>query len=288
MKRKGIRKMKKALGVLLTLVLCLGLTGCGGSDDSSTDTSNGDVSGNVSLNGSTSMEPFVNGLSEAIREVYPNLVLEPQFTGSGAGIEAVTNGTADIGNSSRSLTDEEKAGGLEENIVAIDGIAVIVHPDNDVEDLTTDQLKKIYTGEITNWSEVGGVDEAIVVVGREAGSGTRGAFEEILGVEDACKYAQELNETGAVVAKVGETEGAIGYVSLDNVKDSVKALKLDGVEASEETIKDGSYSLQRPFVMATKGKISEQSEAVQAIFEFIDSEAGQKVIEQVGLVSAKK
>ena len=280
--------MKKALGVLLTLVLCLGLTGCGGSDDSSTDTSNGDVSGNVSLNGSTSMEPFVNGLSEAIREVYPNLVLEPQFTGSGAGIEAVTNGTADIGNSSRSLTDEEKAGGLEENIVAIDGIAVIVHPDNDVEDLTTDQLKKIYTGEITNWSEVGGVDEAIVVVGREAGSGTRGAFEEILGVEDACKYAQELNETGAVVAKVGETEGAIGYVSLDNVKDSVKALKLDGVEASQETIKDGSYSLQRPFVMATKGKISEQSEAVQAIFEFIDSEAGQKVIEQVGLVSAKK
>lgn len=280
--------MKKVLGVLLTLVLCLGLTGCGGSNDSSTDTSNGDVSGNVSLNGSTSMEPFVNGLSEAIREVYPNLVLEPQFTGSGAGIEAVTNGTADIGNSSRSLTDEEKAGGLEENIVAIDGIAVIVHPDNDVEDLTTDQLKKIYTGEITNWSEVGGVDEAIVVVGREAGSGTRGAFEEILEVEDACKYAQELNETGAVVAKVGETEGAIGYVSLDNVKDSVKALKLDGVEASEETIKDGSYSLQRPFVMATKGKISEQSEAVQAIFEFIDSEAGQKVIEQVGLVSAKK
>ena len=280
--------MKKVLGVLLTLVLCLGLTGCGGSDDSSTDTSNGDVSGNVSLNGSTSMEPFVNGLSEAIREVYPNLVLEPQFTGSGAGIEAVTNGTADIGNSSRSLTDEEKAGGLEENIVAIDGIAVIVHPDNDVEDLTTDQLKKIYTGEITNWSEVGGADEAIVVVGREAGSGTRGAFEEILEVEDACKYAQELNETGAVVAKVGETEGAIGYVSLDNVKDSVKALKLDGVEASEETIKDGSYSLQRPFVMATKGKISEQSEAVQAIFEFIDSEAGQKVIEQVGLVNAKK
>lgn len=287
-KRKGIKKMKKALGVLLTLVLCLGLTGCGKSDDSSADTSNGDISGNVSLNGSTSMEPFVNGLSEAIKEVYPNLILEPQFTGSGAGIEAVTNGTADIGNSSRSLTDEEKTNGLEENIVAIDGIAVIVHPDNDVDDLTTDQLKKIYTGEITNWSEVGGVDEAIVVVGREAGSGTRGAFEEILEVKDACKYAQELNETGAVVAKVGETEGAIGYVSLDNVKDSVKALKLDGVEASKETIKNGSYSLQRPFVMATKGKISEQSKTVQAIFEFIDSEAGQKVIKQVGLVSAKK
>ena len=280
--------MKKALGVLLTLVLCLGLTGCGGSDDSSTDTSNGDVSGNVSLNGSTSMEPFVNGLSEAIREVYPNLVLEPQFTGSGAGIEAVTNGTADIGNSSRSLTDEEKAGGLEENIVAIDGIAVIVHPDNDVEDLTTDQLKKIYTGEITNWSEVGGADEAIVVVGREAGSGTRGAFEEILGVEDACKYAQELNETGAVLAKAAKTSGSIGYVSLDVLDDTVSPLQLDGVEPSEKTVKDGSYTLQRPFVMATNGKISEQSKQVQAVFDFINSDAGQKIIEKVGLVTPNK
>lgn len=278
--------MKKVLGILLTLVLCLGLTACGGSDDAGEGSN--EVSGNVSLNGSTSMEKFVNALKEAIVEDYPNLTLEPQFTGSGAGIEAVLAGTADIGDSSRALSDEEKAKGLEENIVAIDGIAVITHPSNKVDNVTTDQLKKIYTGEITNWSQLGGDDQAIVVMGREAGSGTRGAFEEILGIEDACKYAQELNETGAVVAKVGETEGAIGYVSLDNVKDSVKALKLDGVEASEETIKDGSYSLQRPFVMATKGKISEQSEAVQAIFEFIDSEAGQKVIEQVGLVSAKK
>ena len=281
-----MKSMKKVFGALLTLVLCLGLVGCGGG---SGDSSNGgDISGKITLNGSTSMEEFVNALSEGIKEQYPNLTLEPRFTGSSAGIEAAIDGTSDIGNSSRSLTDDEKNQGLVENIVAIDGIAIVTHADNEISNLTTDQLKKIYTGEITNWSEVGGVDEAIVVVGREAGSGTRGAFEEILGVEDACKYAQELNETGAVVAKVGETEGAIGYVSLDNVKDSVKALKLDGVEASEETIKDGSYSLQRPFVMATKGKISEQSEAVQAIFEFIDSEAGQKVIEQVGLVSAKK
>ena len=278
--------MKKVLGILLTLVLCLGLTACGGSDDAGEGSN--EVSGNVSLNGSTSMEKFVNALKEAIVEDYPNLTLEPQFTGSGAGIEAVLAGTADIGDSSRALSDEEKAKGLEENIVAIDGIAVITHPSNKVDNVTTDQLKKIYTGEITNWSQLGGDDQAIVVMGREAGSGTRGAFEEILGIEDACKYAQELNETGAVVAKVGETKGAIGYVSLDNITDSVKALKLDDVKASEETVKDGSYTLQRPFVMATKGKISEQSEAVQAIFEFIDSEAGQKVIEQVGLVSAKK
>lgn len=279
--------MKKALGILLTLALCFGLTGCGGTDDSGNDASS-DVSGNVSLNGSTSMEKFVNGLKEAIVEVYPNLVLEPQFTGSGAGIEAVTSGTADIGNSSRALTDEEKAAGLEENIVAIDGIAVVVNPENKVSGITTEQLKQIYTGEITNWSQIGGSDEAIVVIGREAGSGTRGAFEEILGIEDACKYAQELNETGAVVAKVGETSGAIGYVSLDNVTKDVKSLKLDNVEASEETVKDGSYTLQRPFVMATKGKISEQSKEVQAVFDFINSDAGQEVIKAVGLVSAKK
>lgn len=279
--------MKKVLGILLTLALCFGLTGCGGTDDSGNDASS-DVSGNVSLNGSTSMEKFVNGLKEAIVEVYPNLVLEPQFTGSGAGIEAVTSGTADIGNSSRALTDEEKAAGLEENIVAIDGIAVVVNPENKVSGITTEQLKQIYTGEITNWSQIGGSDEAIVVIGREAGSGTRGAFEEILGIEDACKYAQELNETGAVVAKVGETSGAIGYVSLDNVTKDVKSLKLDNVEASEETVKDGSYTLQRPFVMATKGKISEQSKEVQAVFDFINSDAGQEVIKAVGLVSAKK
>ena len=256
--------MKKVFGVLLTLVLCLGLTGCGGSGDDSSASGN-DVSGNVSLNGSTSMEKFVNALKEAITEEYPNLTLEPQFTGSGAGIEAVTNG-----------------------IVAIDGIAVVTHKDNKVSDLTTDDLKKIYTGEITNWKDLGGDDQAIVVVGREAGSGTRGAFEEILGIEDACKYAQELNETGAVMAKVSETAGAIGYVSLDVVDDTVKSLKLDGVKASEKTIKDGSYTLQRPFVMATKGKISEQSKEVQAVFDFINSEAGQKVIEQVGLIIPDK
>ena len=277
--------MKKILGVLLTLVLCLGLTACGGSDDSGEGSA--EVSGNVSLSGSTSMEKFVNAIKEAIVEDYPNLILEPQFTGSSAGLEAVLAGTADIGNSSRGLKEEEKSKGLEENIVAIDGIAIITHKSNKVDNLTTDQLKKIYTGEITNWSEVGGSDQALVVMGREAGSGTRGAFEEILEIEDACKYAQELNETGAVVAKVGETEGAIGYISLDNITKTVKALKLDDVEANEDTVKDGSYTLQRPFVMATKGKISEQSKEVKAIFEFIESEKGQEVLKAVGLVSPK-
>ncbi|WP_455684744.1 phosphate ABC transporter substrate-binding protein [Thomasclavelia sp.] len=277
--------MKKVLGVLLTLVLCLGLTACGEADNSGQGST--EVSGNVSLSGSTSMEKFVNAIKEAIVEDYPNLVLEPQFTGSSAGLEAVLAGTADIGNSSRGLKDDEKSKGLEENIVAIDGIAIITHKSNKVDNLTTDQLKKIYTGEITNWSEVGGDNQAIVVMGREAGSGTRGAFEEILEIEDACKYAQELNETGAVVAKVGETEGAIGYISLDNITKTVKALKLDDVEANEETVKDGSYTLQRPFVMATKGKISEQSKEVKAIFEFIESEKGQEVLKAVGLVSPK-
>lgn len=276
--------MKKIFGVLLTLVLCLGLVGCGGGGD---DSSSGDISGKITLNGSTSMEEFVNALAEGIKEQYPNLTLEPQFTGSSAGIEAAIDGTANIGNSSRALTDDEKAEGLVENVVALDGIAIVTHADSKVDNLTTDQLKQIYTGEITNWSQVGGDDQQIVVIGREAGSGTRGAFEEILEIEDQCKYAQELNETGAVMGRVAETEGAIGYVSFEAIQDNdtVKALTLDDVEITVDTIKDRSYTLQRPFVMATKGEISEQSKEVQALFEFIESEAGQKIIESCKLVS---
>ena len=186
------------------------------------------------------------------------------------------------------LTDEEKAKGLEENIVAIDGIATITNKSNKVTNLTKDQLAKIYTGQITNWKDLGGQDEAIVVIGREAGSGTRGAFEELLGIEEQCQYAQELNETGAVLAKVAKTSGSIGYVSLDVLDDTVSPLQLDGVEPSEKTVKDGSYALQRPFVMATNGKISEQSKQVQAVFDFINSDAGQKIIEKVGLVTPNK
>lgn len=275
---------KKVLSVLMVFMMCLGLAGCGGGSNSASD----DISGKVSLNGSTSMEKFVNALSEGIKEKYPNLQLEAQFTGSGAGLEAVASKTTDIGDSSRALTDEEKAKGLEENIVAIDGIATITNKSNKVTNLTKDQLAKIYTGQITNWKDLGGQDEAIVVIGREAGSGTRGAFEELLGIEDQCQYAQELNETGTVLAKVAKTSGSIGYVSLDVLDDTVSPLQLDGVEPSEKTVKDGSYALQRPFVMATNGKISEQSKQVQAVFDFINSDDGQKIIKKVGLVTPNK
>lgn len=281
--------MKKLGALLLAFALSFSLVGCGSNSSSSDDsatTSNEDISGTVTMDGSTSMEELVNGLAEAIKEVYPNLTIEPQFTGSGTGIQSVADGKVDIGNSSRALKDEELAEGLVENIVALDGIAVIVNEENTVTNLTTNQLVSIYTGEISNWSEVGGEDEAIVVIGRESSSGTRGAFEEILGVEDACNYAQEINSTGAVVAGVQSTAGAIGYVSLEAISDAtgIAAVQLDGVECNTTTIADGSYTLQRPFVMATKGEISEQSETVQAVFTYLESDAGQELVESFGLV----
>ena len=247
-----------------------------------------DLSGSISMVGSTSMEKLANALSEAFMEEYPDVTVTAEFVGSGAGIEAVTNGTADIGNSSRNLKDEEKAKGVAENIVAIDGIAVVVDPANTVEDLTKDQLTSIYDGTVTNWKDVGGNDAPIVVVGREAGSGTRGAFEELLKLEDACKYSNELDSTGAVMAKVASTPGSIGYVSLDVLDDTVKALKLDGAEPTEENIKAGKYFLSRPFVMATKGEISEQSDLVKALFDFIYSDEGSELVKSVGLITADK
>ena len=246
-----------------------------------------DLSGSISMVGSTSMEKFANALSEAFMEKYPKVTVTAEFVGSGAGIEAVSNGTADIGNSSRNLKDEEKAKGVAENIVAIDGIAVVVDPANTVEDLTKDQLTSIYDGTVTNWKDVGGNDAPIVVVGREAGSGTRGAFEELLKLEDACKYSNELDSTGAVMAKVASTPGSIGYVSLDVLDDTVKAVKLDGAEPTEENIKAGKYFLSRPFVMATKGEISEQNDLVQAWFDFVLGDEGQQVASEVGLITVK-
>lgn len=246
-----------------------------------------DLSGSISMVGSTSMEKLANALSEAFMEEYPDVTVTAEFVGSGAGIEAVTNGTADIGNSSRSLKDEEKAAGVVENIVAIDGIAVCVDPANEVADLTKEQLTNIYNGTITNWKEVGGADEPIIVIGREAGSGTRGAFEELVDLQDACKYANELDSTGAVIAKVASTPGAIGYASLDALDDSVKALSLEGVEATAENIKAGNYFLSRPFVMATKGEISEQNDLVQAWFDFVLGDEGQQVASEIGLITVK-
>ena len=249
-----------------------------------TEAKTADLSGSIALSGSTSMEKMVRALSEAFMEVNPGVTVNTEFVGSGAGIEAVTAGTVDIGNSSRALKDEEKANGVIENIVAIDGIAVVVDPSNEVTALTKDQLIQVYDGTVTNWKDLGGSDMPIVVIGRESGSGTRGAFEELLKLEDKCKYASELDNTGAVMAKVAATPGAIGYVSLDVVDDSVKAVSLDGVEPTEENIKAGSYILSRPFVMATKGEISEQNELVQAWFEYIASAEGQEVIKSAGLI----
>lgn len=303
-------RLNKIAAILGAAVLAMGtLAGCGdtakdtgsqasgqsqdnnaGSSSAESSTANNDkaeLSGTITLSGSTSMEKLANALCESFMEKYPNVTATAEFTGSGAGIEAVIAGTVDIGNSSRNLKDEEKANGAVENIVAIDGIAVVVDPANTVTGLTKDQLISIYKGEVTNWSEVGGADAPIVVVGREAGSGTRGAFEEILKVEDACAYANELDSTGAVMAKVATTPGAIGYVSLDVVDDSVIALALDGVEATAENIKAGNYFLSRPFVMATKGEISEQSELVQAWFDFVLGEEGQAVAAKVGLITVE-
>ncbi|MCI7608263.1 MAG: phosphate ABC transporter substrate-binding protein [Enterocloster clostridioformis] len=313
---------KKLTALLGTAVLAMGiLAGCGSSttettaagtaapattaetaaeasatagetkDQAATEAKNAqsaDLSGAISMVGSTSMEKFANALSESFMEKYPNVTVTAEFVGSGAGIEAVSNGTADIGNSSRNLKDEEKAGGVAENIVAIDGIAVVVDGANTVEDLTKQQLSDIYEGKITNWKDAGGNDAPIVVIGRESGSGTRSAFEELLKLEDMCKYSNELDSTGAVMAKVASTPGAIGYVSLDVLDDTVKAVKLEGAEPTEENIKAGSYFLSRPFVMATKGDISEQNDLVKALFDYIYSDEGAEIVKSVGLIAVDK
>ena len=217
-------------------------------------------------------------------EKYPDVTVTTEYTGSGAGLESLAAGSVDIGNASRHIKDSEKENGAVENVVALDGIAVISDKNNTVTDLSKEDLIKIYKGEVTNWSELGGKDETIVVIGRENGSGTRDAFEELLEVKDACKYAQELDSTGAVLAKVSSTPGAIGYVSLDVVDSSVIAVKLDGVEATEANILAGKYALQRPFVMATKGEVEKQTDLVKAWFDYIASDEGKEIIKSVGLI----
>ncbi len=285
--------MKKTIKLMVSAVLAATmLVGCGstGTTESSEGTSEAASSASsddvITMSGSTSMEKLCNTL----KEEYMNktgVEIDVQFTGSGAGIQAVSDGTVNIGNSSRALKDEEKAKGISENIVALDGIGIIVDKANTVTDISKDNLAKVYKGEIKNWSELGGADEPIVVIGREAGSGTRGAFEEILSVEDNCVYAQEISSTGAVMAKVASTPGAIGYVSLDVIDDTVSILKVDGIEATADNIKNGTYTIQRPFVMATKGAISEQSQTVQDFFNYLNSEEGQEIITKLGLVTTK-
>jgi len=284
MKKSG---MKKIAAIAAAVLMMGALSACGAKTEEAQtgDVAASELSGSVTMAGSTSMEKLANAAAESFMEANPGVTVTAEFTGSSAGVEAVSAGSVDIGNSSRALKDSEKEAGVVENIVAIDGIAVVVDPANTVTGLTKQQLTDIYTGAVKNWSEVGGQDSVIIVVGREAGSGTRGAFEEILEVEDACTYANELDSTGAVMAKVASTPGAIGYVSLDVIDESVTAVALDGVEPTVDNIKSGSYFLSRPFVMATKGEISQQSEAVQAWFNYLASEEGKEVITAVGLIT---
>lgn len=276
--------MKKIISIAVIVFLCVGLGGC--NKNSATATSDNSNS-KVRVNGSTSMEKLLNGLAELVTDKYPQINIEPQFTGSSAGIEALVNKTADIASSSRAIKDSEKEKGVVENIVAYDGIAVIVYKESKVKNLTKEQLSKIYRGEINNWKQVGGENIPIVVIGREAGSGTRTAFEELLGIEDECKYVQEIDSTGAVVAKVGSIQGAIGYVSLDVINKTVEPISIDGIEINEQNIKNGTYLLQRPFVMATLGDIGSQNENIKTVFDYIYSQEGQKFIQSIGLVGTK-
>ncbi len=241
--------------------------------------------GTVSTDGSTSMEKVIGALGESFMELNPGVTFTYNPTGSGSGITAVQEGRCDIGLSSRSLKDEEKANGLTETVLAYDGIAIIVHPDNPVADLSLETIAKIYTGEITNWKDVGGEDAEIVVIGREAGSGTRDGFETITDTKDACQLRQELTSTGDVITAVSQNPAAIGYASLAAVKDTVKAVTVDGVAPTEETVKDGTYTVQRPFVLVTRDGV-DLSETAQAFFDYATSADAAPIIAAAGAVAA--
>ena len=284
--------MKKFLTLALTAVMALSLlTACGSKNDNSADTntdgSNTEttLSGTVSTDGSTSMEKVINSLGESFMAMNKDVKFTYNPTGSGSGIQAVSEGRCDIGLSSRALKDDEKASGLVETVVALDGIAIVVNPENPVSDLDVDTIAKIYTGEITNWKDVGGNDAEIVLIGREAGSGTRDGFESITGTKDACQYRQELTSTGDVINTVSQNPDAIGYASLSAVGDSVKALTVGGVEATEATVKDGSYVVQRPFVLVTK-EDTKLSPAAQAFFDYALSADAASIIAAAGAVAA--
>ena len=287
--------MKKIMAFALTAVMALALlAGCGNQTNNDNANNGGDsadnggaaaVSGTVSTDGSTSMEKVIGALSESYMAANKDVTVNYNPTGSGAGITAVQEGTCDIGLSSRALKDEEKAAGLQETVLAYDGIAIIVHPDNPVSDLTLEQIAQLYTGEITNWKDVGGNDAQVVLIGREAASGTRDGFESITGTKDKCQYRQELTSTGDVITTVSQNPDAIGYASLASIKDSVKALNVDGVTPSEASVKDGSYKVQRPFVLVTvEGKAL--SSAAQSFFDYAASADAADTIAKAGAVAA--
>ena len=290
--------MKRIVASLLAGALALSLVACGGSDSSSAPASTAgsastgsasaatELSGAVTTGGSTSVESVIGILTEAFKEIQPNVDVTYDPTGSGAGITGASEGTLDIGLSSRALKDDE-AETLDATVFALDGIAIVVNNENTVEDLSLEQIKGLATGEITNWSEVGGPDAPVVLVGREAGSGTRDGFGSIVDVEDACVYEQELTSTGAVLAAVAANPNAFGYASLSAVDDQVKAVTVDGVEASEATVQDGTYTIQRPFVFVTK-KGETLSDAAQAFIDFAISGDADDLIAQAGAVPLAK
>ena len=288
--------MKKAACLITTAALLLcAFSGCGNKAASADSSANpsipgsapteaaASVTGTVSTDGSTSMEKVIGALGESFMQNNSGATFTYNPTGSGSGITAVSEGRCDIGLSSRALKEEETAQGLTGTTLALDGIAIIVNPGNPVEGLTLEELSKIYTGEITNWKDVGGNDAQIVLIGREAGSGTRDGFESITGTEDACKYRQELTSTGDVITTVSQNPDAIGYASLASVKDTVTALKVDDVAPTEETVKDGSYKVQRPFVLVTK-KDTALSPTAQAFFDYVTSPDAGTIISDAGAV----
>ncbi len=286
---------KKVFGIALAALLTMSLlAACGQSPaptqtDSPTDATaapaeDASLSGSVSTDGSTSMEKVIGALGEAFVEANPDVNFTYNPTGSGSGITAVSEGRCDIGLSSRALKAEEEDAGLTATVLAYDGIAIIVNPENPISDLSLEDIAKVYTGEITNWKDLGGDDAEIVLIGREAGSGTRDGFETITGTEDACQYRQELTSTGDVITAVSQNPAAIGYASLASVKDSVKALSVDGVSPSEDTVKDGSYVVQRPFVLVTKADTPLEG-AAKAFFDYITSADASAIISAAGAVS---
>ena len=286
--------MKKFWTILASATLALTLlAGCGSSGNApassaaSSAPSGGDteLTGSVATDGSTSMKSVIGALGESFQNANSGVTFTYNPTGSGSGIQAVSEGRCDIGLASRSLKDDEKSSGLTETVLAYDGIAVVVSPENPVSDLTIEQIADIYTGKITNWSEVGGNDAEIVLIGREAGSGTRDGFESITGTEEACQYRQELTSTGDVIATVSQNPNAIGYASLSAVKDTVKALSVGGVAPSEDTVTDGTYVIQRPFVLVTKDGVT-LSPAAQAFFDYATSAEAAPIIAQAGAVAA--
>ena len=295
--------MKKIMALLLAAIMVLSfgaLTACGekkaetttpAENTENSDTETGDtntsgekLSGTVSTDGSTSMEKVIGALGEKFMADNGGVNFTYNPTGSGSGITAVSEGRCDIGLSSRNLKDEEVQSGLKATVLALDGIAIIVNPENDVADLSLEDIAKIYTGEITNWSEVGGKDAGIVLIGREAGSGTRDGFESITDTKDACQYRQELTSTGDVITAVSQNPDAIGYVSLASVKDSVKVVSVDGITPTEETVKDGTYAIQRPFVLVTK-EGETLSAAAQAFFDYVTSPEAAEIIAAAGAVA---